>query len=193
VIRVRRASAEDLPALAAVVARAFRHDPILRWTFPGRGREDRLRRFFEAFDRRTVELGWLWAAGLAAAAAWVPPGSDAAYADIEETIHPEMVALCGDGASRYGPFWAWVEAKRPAEPHWYLDHIAVDPERQGSGLGLALLRHGMGLAAADRKPAFLVTASRHNADFYARRGFEVVDAAVPPDGGPRVWFMRRDP
>jgi hypothetical protein len=48
----------------------------------------------------------------------------------------------------------------------------------------------MDLAAADDVPAFLVTASRHNADFYARRGFEVVDAAVPPSGGPRLWFMR---
>ena len=34
---------------------------------------------------------------------------------------------------------------------------------------------------------------REVASFYERHGFRVVEEADPPEGGPHVWFMRRDP
>ncbi len=42
-------------------------------------------------------------------------------------------------------------------------------------------------------PAFLSTGTRRNVDIYGRSGFRVVDEADAPGGGPRIWFMRRDP
>jgi len=42
-------------------------------------------------------------------------------------------------------------------------------------------------------PAFLSTGTRRNVEIYGRSGFRVVDEADAPGGGPRIWFMRRDP
>jgi predicted N-acetyltransferase YhbS len=81
----------------------------------------------------------------------------------------------------------------PAEPLWYLDQLGVDPSRQGGGLGRALVQFGLERAAAAGLPAFLETAKEPNLGFYASLGFSVVDEGTVPDGGPRIWFMRRDP
>jgi predicted N-acetyltransferase YhbS len=76
---------------------------------------------------------------------------------------------------------------------WLLDSIAVAPARQGRGLGSALIATGCRQAAADGVPAFLSTGTRRNVEIYGRSGFRVVDEADAPGGGPRIWFMRRDP
>jgi hypothetical protein len=34
---------------------------------------------------------------------------------------------------------------------------------------------------------------RRYVEIYRRSGFRVVDEADAPGGGPRIWFMRRDP
>jgi hypothetical protein len=42
-------------------------------------------------------------------------------------------------------------------------------------------------------PAFLQPATERNAGFYQSLGFRVVDEDSVPGGGPRTWFLRRDP
>ena len=81
----------------------------------------------------------------------------------------------------------------PPEPHWFLDHLAVAPERRGKGLGAALVELGVGFARRDGVPAFLETARSENIGFYERLGFRVVADEYAPGGGPRLWFMRSDP
>lgn len=191
---IRRATADEAPSLAGTIARAFRGDPIHAWMFPGEGVEERFRRFVEVFDRLVAERGWLWITDAGAAVAlWAPPGTEDEYAQIELAARPVMLELAGDGGARYDSFWAWADSHRPPEPHWYLDHIAVLPERQGEGLGVALVEHGLALAGADGVPAFLETARERTVGFYERRGFVVCDEGMTPGGGPRVWFLRRDP
>lgn len=190
---VRRASVEEVPALAALIARAFGDEPIHRWTFPGKDLDELTRAFFEAFDRPVAAHGWLWTAGDGAAVAmWIPPNSHEVEAEFEAVAEPTLRSLTDDGGARYDTFWGWVESVRPSEPHWYLDHLAVEPERQGEGLGVALVDHGLAMARADGTPAFLVTSSEQSAAFYERRGFTVFEETTAPDGGPCLWFMRWD-
>jgi ribosomal protein S18 acetylase RimI-like enzyme len=168
-------------------------DAIMLWTTAA---DDRLRRvtaFFEAFDGRSAEHGWLWTSGdRAGAALWAPPGTDAELDGITFSLDG-LSELLGDAAERYHSFWEWAESKRPAERHWYLDHLAVDETRQGEGLGVALIEHGLAFARAAGEPAFLCTSRQGNVAFYERRGFVVEDAGEAPGGGPYVWFMRSDP
>jgi hypothetical protein len=40
---------------------------------------------------------------------------------------------------------------------------------------------------------FLETGTPRNVPYYGRFGFRVAEEPDAPDGGPRMWFMRRDP
>ncbi len=183
---VRLATVEEVPALSALLAEAFVDDAIMRWTVPGKAREERVRAFFEGFDRYTAGRGWLWTVdGGAGVALWVPPGTEAEF--------EELTFADEDAGPEYGSFWTWAEGARPAEPHWYLDHLAVDAAARGSGLGVALVEHGLALARADGVPAFLCTSRPDNVGFYERRGFAIERAADTPGGGPHVWFMHAEP
>jgi ribosomal protein S18 acetylase RimI-like enzyme len=187
---VRPAVPEEVPALARVLARGFVDDPIMRWTVPAEDHLERVRVFFEVFDLRTAAEGWLWTVDDGAGAAlWVPPGTEAEFDEMTFSLEDVVREMLGDLNERYDEFWGWAEGMRPAEPHWYLDHIAVDPARQGSGLGGALVAHGLALAEAAGMPAFLNTARVGNVRFYERRGFEVIESSDAPGGGPRIWFM----
>ncbi len=86
-----------------------------------------------------------------------------------------------------------VGEHEPKEPLSYLSHIGVAPERQGEGIGSALMHDG--LARADRAgvAAWLETSKATNAAYYERFGFHTVVDEDAPGGGPHIWFMRRDP
>jgi predicted N-acetyltransferase YhbS len=68
-----------------------------------------------------------------------------------------------------------VEAARPSVPHWYLSHLGVDPDRQGHGLGSALLRAMP--PTRDGLPAYLECKPAH-VGYYARFGFAVSGEVV---------------
>ena len=70
---------------------------------------------------------------------------------------------------------------------------ASTPTRQGGGIGRALVRFGIAHAARAGLPAFLETATERNVGFYTALGFRVVEEGSVPGGGPRIWFLRRDP
>ena len=55
------------------------------------------------------------------------------------------------------------------------------------------MRWGAERAAADDRPAVLLTSARPNLDFYARLDFEVVAEDELPPGGPVTWALRRSP
>lgn len=191
---VRRASVDEVPELAALLARAFSEDAIMVWTTLEPDREATVAAFFRGFDAVAAEHGWLWTVGgLRAVALWAPPGSEAAFEAVTFELGDGVRELLGEAARRYDSFWGWAESLRPAEPHWYLDHVAVDASARGTGLGVALVEHGLASARADGLPAFLCTSRPDNVGFYERRGFVVEHDGDAPDGGPHVWFMRWDP
>jgi len=138
------------------------------------------------------------AEGLDGVAVWLPPGGT--------TMSPGrmlrtgvMVAPLRLGAAslvRSAAFIRSTEAahgRTGAGPHWYLNLLAVDPARQGRGLGGRLLRTGLSRADGARVPVYLETHNPSNVPFYRRHGFEVVIEERVPRGGPAFWGMRRDP
>src|SRR5262249_6567356 len=82
-------------------------------------------------------------------------------------------------------------------PHWYVHMMAIDPRKQGRGMGSALLASVLAAtadASGARYPAFLTTHNERNVAFYRRAGFEVIEVQeVVLDGAPAypVWGMRR--
>ena len=192
---VQQAAPGQLDALARVLARAFADDPMIRWPFPGLPDPvAALEICFHAWNAGNIELGLVFeAAGGAGFAVWVPPDRAGSWLETERLARPVVIGLTDDGGARYDRLWDWIEEHMPAEPLWYLDQLGVDPSHQGEGVGGALVRFGLERAAAAGLPAFLETAKERNLGFYASLGFSVVDEGTVPDGGPRIWFMRRDP
>jgi GNAT superfamily N-acetyltransferase len=75
--------------------------------------------------------------------------------------------------------------------HWYLLALGTTPERQGTGLGSALIERGSSQADAARIPCYLETATESNVAFYSKRGFEVSDQVEVL--GFTFWGMVRQP
>ncbi len=191
---MRQAGNDELSALATVFGSAFVTEPMMRW--PLGAQEDpvaQCTRCFSYFLEEALDLGFVTAtADTRAAAVWVPPNAAEGW-EGHPWNQPRIRALTDDGGRRYDRFWDWIYSHDPKEKLWQLDSIAVEPRRQGKGLGRALIEAGLERARADRVGAFLSTGTRRNVDIYGSRGFQVVEDTDAPDGGPHIWFMRWDP
>ena len=188
------AQPSDVPAIAALLARAYRDDPIFVHLVPGPDREGWIEREFLVYDDIGARQGWLWTTpDLDGAAWWQPPGDDPAVEEAETRVRGSVWSEAPDGGARYAAFWDMALGLAPDEPHWYLDHVGVEPRRQGRGIGGALIRHGLTLARGEGLPAWLETMNADNVALYERLGFRVTHQEDAPEGGPHVWFMRADP
>jgi RimJ/RimL family protein N-acetyltransferase len=100
--------------------------------------------------------------------------------------------LLGQGL-RVANRWAWVyellRDHHPADRHWYLGTLGVEPELWGQGIGTELLSTWLQMVDDDRTPAYLETDAAGNLRFYERAGFEVVEEIWAL--GVRIWTMRR--
>ena len=86
-----------------------------------------------------------------------------------------------------------VESMHPHEPHWYLASLGTAPERQGQGIGSALLQPVLAHCDAEGLPCYLESSKERNVPFYGRHGFEVVTELQLGPHGPRMWTMWRQP
>ena len=183
-----------LEEYATLFARTFADDAMIMWPFPADAVEVRARGNWLAFGGDSIEAGWLREVAPALGiASWVPPGEADRFVEVEERSRDAIRPLTDDDGARYARLWDWIDRHLPDEPHWYLDHIAVLPERQGEGIGSALIRWGLKRATDDGACAFLETGRERNVGLYEHFGFRVVHAGEVAGGGPTVWFMRWDP
>jgi ribosomal protein S18 acetylase RimI-like enzyme len=192
-VPIRTATPEDLATVVDTAARSLDAEAMLRWSFGEDRFEERVRRHFTYMNGENVRRGWIrLAENGAGIAVWVPP--DAGELEAIGPAPPGGEAeILGDHAERHASFWEWVEAHEPHEPLLYLSHIGVVPERQGQGLGSALMRDGLARADGLGVPTWLETSRANNAAYYGSFGFHTVVDEDAPDGGPHIWFMRRDP
>jgi ribosomal protein S18 acetylase RimI-like enzyme len=196
-IVLRRDQIDDA---ARMLSRAFDDDPLMRYLEPD---DARRRRWLPWLFGTATKLGHLYGTvhtsdDVAGAAIWL--------SDRQTGMHPMrmlrtgMLAMplkVGMGAFRrtMGTLNALEKLHKEAVPpqHWYLAVLGVEPERQGQGVGGALLQPILAQADAQRWPCYLETQKERNVPFYRRHGFEVVVELEPQvDGRPRLWTMRRE-
>jgi GNAT superfamily N-acetyltransferase len=191
-VEITQAAPDRLSVLASVFGRAFVTEPMMRWSLGDLNCiEKRLIECFEYFLPPLLERGMVWEAGEATGAAVLIPPDKTDVWD-EAQLRSGMRAVAED-ENRYDAFWQWVESKIPAQPLWHLDSVGVEPAMQGRGIGSALIEFALALPGIREGGVFLETGTARNVPLYERFGFRVVESANAPDGGPRVWFMRRDP
>src|SRR4051812_24271425 len=171
-----RATAADVPPLAAALARAFDDDPLMTWVFPHpASRPDRMTRLF-ALMLRTHHLrrGEVWATdGCTGAAAWFAPDRWRIPVGQQARNLVPIVRIIGFDLFTRLRGLGEAERHHPRGPHWYLSVLGVDPDHQGKGLGTELVRPVLARCDADGLGAYLEASKQATVAFYARHGFEV--------------------
>jgi GNAT superfamily N-acetyltransferase len=194
-VTVRPADAADVRPLAAVLARAFEDDPPFVWMLPdGRTRRARNRRFFdtlvrtEALAHGGVEVA---CAGdvIVGAAVWYPPGQWTAAMSLRTALG--YLRAFGRRIGRASALSTAMARTHPHQPHWYLYAIGVDPARQGSGAGAALLRSRLARCDQAGQPAYLESSKLANVPLYEHFGFAVTGPMELPAGAPDLTPMWR--
>lgn len=196
-MEVRTARRGDIATLARVLAAAFETDPFSRWMF---GTEDGLCERLETAFRKLLRVAYLRKGhtyttdDLAGAAMWAPPGRWKLTVVQQLRLAPSFLLNLGPRRlARAAPAGRAVDRAHPKEPHWYLAVIGVDPGRQRSGIGAALLSPILERADAEGVLAHLETSKASNVPYYERHRFEVTSEFDVPGDGPHMWVMTRRP
>ena len=191
---------DQIEEAGRVLARAFDDDPLMSYIEPDL---DRQRRLLPWLFSAACRMGHLYGTvhtsdDIAGAAIWLSNG--------QTGLHPVRMLRSGMvlmpfkvGFGAFGRVMRTLNTleklhKGAVPPeHWYLSVLGVEPDRQGQGVGGALLQPVLARADADHRPCYLETQKERNVPFYERHGFEVV-VELPPeaDGRPRMWTMRRE-
>ncbi len=179
-----------------MLVRAFDDDPVANFLFDGPGRRTRgLRSFFTTqVARQYLPGGQVHTADdHSGAAVWAP--ADRVRHPVLEIVQllPTAPYLVSPRFHRALQLVFLVDSLHPKEPHWYLATLGTEPDRQGQGVGSALMEHVLARVDGEAMPAYLESSKERNVPFYARFGFEVIDEVHGPGGAPTMWRMWREP
>ena len=192
---MRRATADDVPALARVLGAAFATDPPMAFLVEGRDGPAVLERYFaHLLPSIYLPRGEVWTSDdLAGAAVWVAPGGWPLSPAEQRPVLGTLLRTFARHPLRAIVASHQIEARHPSTPHWYLDFIAVAPGRQGAGIGSALLAPVLERCDREGLPAYLNAGSPRSRALYERHGFRVLEEFALPLGGPPLWRMWRAP
>jgi ribosomal protein S18 acetylase RimI-like enzyme len=181
----------DEDAVVSLMMLAFSADPATRWMYPDPRQYLSCYPTFvrlyagAAFDSGTVHV----VEANRGAAMWLPPGTEPDEEGLggllRESIAPARLAEVFELAEQMASY-------HPAEPHWFLPLIGIDPVCQGMGYGSALLTHTLNQCDRDRQLAYLDSTNPKNLPLYERHGFERL-GVIQAGSCPPVFPMLRKP
>jgi ribosomal protein S18 acetylase RimI-like enzyme len=181
--------ADELPAIHAVVL-AFATDPIARWCWPDPHQYlTSMPGFTRAFAGGAIAQGGAYCTDdYSGAALWLPPNMHADEEVVGEIVENTV------GESVRGDLQEMMQQMatyHPAEPHWYLPMIGVDPAHQCKGYGDALMRYALERCDRERSLAYLESSNPRNISLYKRHGFEALGTIQVGSSPPMVPMLRR--
>ncbi|MGV1003258.1 MAG: GNAT family N-acetyltransferase [Candidatus Nanopelagicales bacterium] len=196
---VRRATRDDIPEAAAILARAFSNDPAAVWLVPlAQARQRRLTAVFVVLLRRVyLPLGYTDVAlkdGLiVAVAAWAPPGKWKPPLHRLALAAPGMLKALGPRMRAGEELEDALENHHPARPHWYLQTLGTAPGLQLRGAATALLAQRIAKCDANGMPIYMDTANPANIAIMARFGFAKMHTIEIGAGAPDHIGLWREP
>jgi GNAT superfamily N-acetyltransferase len=184
-------SRDSLAAAATgIITLAFASDPVARWTYPD---ADQYLKYFPAFVNALAGPSFTRGTAYIApdgggAALWLGPGVDP---NEDELLGHVWSSTSDEVQKDLFPIFEQMAAFHPSESHWYLPMIGVEPGRQGSGIGSALLQHTLATCDEDGLPAYLESTNPKNIPLYERFGFEQIGVIRSGDAPPLFPMLRK--
>ena len=191
----------DVDQAGGLLSRAFFANPLLGHIFPDAGERKRLSpAFFSAFVRYGHIAGEVSTTegSLDGVAVWIPPDAAEMKPDLMEqaginALPSALGAEAFDRAMAVLGHFDTLHAREVPTKHWYLSLVGVEPDRQGHGVGSALLKPALARADAQALPCYLETAEPSNVAFYLKLGFKVVVEDIEKQSGIHFWTFLREP
>ena len=186
---------------AEVTARAFFNYPMMTSYFPNLARRERhLAWYMGQVQVCGLRYGRVYAApDLAGTACFLPPEHNR-IRFWEYMQNGFALAPFKWGLKDYGRVLECEEVVEQAHdeipkgrPHYYLWWLAVEPAKQGQGIGSALLAPGLAEADQRRLPVYLETHAEKNVDYYQKRGFTLARKANVAKYNLPFWCMVKEP
>ncbi len=176
---VRKARPDEIADLSRAIARAFFEDPLSLYVLPDTSSRLRISEAgVELFLRRAwFELGETYAVGEPARGVciWNPPGTSEISIGKQLSMLPALIRVYGRTLPRLLMALQSAESNHPKEPHYYLPMLGVEPDRQGRGMGSALMYPVLSRCDAEGIPAYLESSTPRNRALYERHGFEAIE------------------
>ncbi|MEV4631362.1 GNAT family N-acetyltransferase [Micromonospora sp. NPDC049523] len=187
---IERAEPADARVLAELIAEAFHPLAATAWLVPDPAvRPKILTDDFHILVEHAIEWGLVETTeDRRAVAVWLPAVGDPLPPPVD--YDDRLAAACGELTDRFRLLDDLFEANHPHDPHDHLAFLAVAPDRQGTGIGSALLRHRHAWLDEQGLPAYLDASGTRSRDLYARHGYRVGEPFRLPDGTP-FWPMWR--
>ncbi len=199
-VAIRTAGEDDRDTVVRLLDEAFQDDPVSGWVFPGEEYRRRTHhRLMGAFTDIVLADGWIdLTEDGAACALWlsVPGEEDTPQEPAEEAedVPAQVREAVDPDNERVESIARLTEDIHPSGPaHAYLWMIGVAPERQGEGLGTALIASVLDRCDRDGLPAYLEASSERSKGLYERLGFACTGRVLHLPDGPRMWPMWREP
>ena len=192
---IRSGHAGDLETLVVTLSDSFSTDPMLNWVIPPI-------QLYPDYFRLLLNEVYLPRGMIhleeetRATALWLPPEERFQMAPRLSLLKLALRLIANDGLRALGRIRQQglvFEKHLPAEPHYYLQFLGCRVQFQGNGVGSALLKHGTQICDEQGIPAYLESSNQLNVPLYERHGFTVLAEETLSNGGPRAWFMWRDP
>lgn len=203
-VAIRTAGEDDRDTVVRLLDEAFQDDPVSGWVFPGEEYRRRTHhRLMGAFTDIVLADGWIdLTEDRAACALWLsvpgeedtPQEPDEEPAEDAEDVPAQVREAVDPDNERVESIARLTEDIHPSGPaHAYLWMIGVAPERQGEGLGTALIASVLDRCDRDGLPAYLEASSERSKGLYERLGFACTGRVLHLPDGPRMWPMWREP
>lgn len=185
---VRTLSAADLDRASEILGEAFADYPWTNWCVAEDSHLERIASLQRVYlEHMAIPHGNAYIDSSAhGVVAFLPPDVPAPTAEVSAKI----VELHGDRFDRAMAADEQLSGLPVPDGAWLLATIGTTPQSRGTGLGTALMKHG--LAELDRAghACWLDTSTERNLPLYQRFGFTVV-GQIALDSGPMVWRMHR--
>ena len=181
-MEIRRMLPSDIDAACDVIGLAFADNPNTLAVVKGdRAKAQRMMRVAVRAAKVGRKCSYVLVAddraqivGVLNAAEW--PNCQLSMSEKLKTA-PVMVRVAGWALPRSLKMMNVWAKHDPRERHWHLGPIGVHPERQGRGVGKALLSSFLTTIDEQRAPAYLETDVDRNVLLYEQFGFRVIAQA----------------
>ncbi|MBV9450347.1 MAG: GNAT family N-acetyltransferase [Streptosporangiaceae bacterium] len=187
------ASTSDVDMLSHVIADAFHPLDVSRWLIPDEAeRRKRFPAYFRMYVEHAMADGLVHTTpGRTAAALWIPGTGPAAAAD---GYAGQLAEITGPWVERFQVFDDELERHHlSGAEHHHLAILAVRPDRQGHGVGTALLSFHHAVLDEKGVPAYLEASAADTRRIYLAHGYADFGTPIRLPGGPEMYPMLRQP